>query len=801
MFSFLITVTAFCQNTAVYTISDFSKLLQSQVSPYLTPKNAATVARNVRSNDIYGSLAKRQAMRLYGTLCDSAITSLHRYYESDGTDTLLATCSSYIKKGDESGGTAVTLRDQLTSGLRWTWVTYKDKAIGCNGTDNCQKYDNHTVTTTNTDGARTASILTADLGAPFAELNTGSNLDASAWYQYKMQYTDGSTTWYSDAVSNPINTGSSVRDVTLTDIPLGPSGTTSRSIYRTEGQSSRSALSSATFKLVASIADNTTTTYNDAIADGSLTTNWSTSGKVSITPPKFKYITIHKERLFGANGPSANSYIYWSYAFKPDLFDVNDYDFVRIDDGDEITFLKPILGKLAIGKTNSITNFETQSNTDSEWRFYTYSFVGCPAPYSAVVSPLGIIYLSWDGVYVYNGEASELISDVVTSEVRDILVSNLNNAAGVYFQNEYQLAYTSEAGGGSDNDSVLVFDITRNSYAIDDKNINSYVIFDSGSDFGTLYSGSSLTDGKVLAHSTALSTLVLKLKSEFDAGTKDSITIDGTENEPTLSLGWGITINDSSLSGVTLDSVAYSSAIIDRPDTSGYWWSPAIQVNASNYDKLYWNEELGCCGNVTWAIRSAVSSSSVTADALSWSSEFGTPSGSDVSALTANEYLQLRLTESTTDITETPIVDRLNNFVVKLVYSRVGSSGETAINSLWESGYDDFGSPTMPKRLIFLNVYYSGTSGTMTVGYENDRGDIDQSFNIDLSISPTSSSTDQYFGTETNKVYKFLIPVNSTTNPTPVGRKFKFLISEGGITSWNVYRIDIGYAKEEYYED
>ena len=164
IFALLFLATNVCaQHTNVYIIDDFSKLLQSHVSPYILPKNAASVARNVRGNDEYGSLAKRPTLLDYCSLGNFSVTSLHRYYKSDDTKYLLGTGSSYIVKGDDDGGSATVLRDQLTSGARWDWVTYKDKAIGCNGTDNCQKYDGHTQTTANTDGSRSENVLTADL--------------------------------------------------------------------------------------------------------------------------------------------------------------------------------------------------------------------------------------------------------------------------------------------------------------------------------------------------------------------------------------------------------------------------------------------------------------------------------------------------------------------------------------------------------------------------------------------------------------------------------------------------------------
>lgn len=71
--------------------------------------------------------------------------------------------------------------------------------------------------------------------------------------------------------------------VSLSSVPLGPSGTTSRKVYRTAA-----AGASGTEKLVGTIADNTTTTFDDNVADGSLgavipTTNSANVVQVAVT--------------------------------------------------------------------------------------------------------------------------------------------------------------------------------------------------------------------------------------------------------------------------------------------------------------------------------------------------------------------------------------------------------------------------------------------------------------------------------------------------------------------------------------
>ena len=132
------------------------------------------------------------------------------------------------------------------------------------------------------------------------------------------------------------------------------------------------------------------------------------------------------------------------------------------DDGDEITGIHPQLGLPTIFKTNTIQKYLTEDTTTSNWRATDpFSFIGCPAPYSIATTPIGQIYLSRTGLQVFNGERSELISDVVTPDIEDISQSSLNEVAGVYFDNEYHLTYTSTAGGGGVNDTVLLLDTVR----------------------------------------------------------------------------------------------------------------------------------------------------------------------------------------------------------------------------------------------------------------------------------------------------------------------------------------------------
>jgi len=801
----LIPFNAYAQvsKNSVYTIESFDKLLNSHINPYLMPTGAAKEAFNVRANNQYGSLVKREKMLELGSCRSAAVKSIHRYYKSDDTKYTLTTASTFLDAIDDDG-VCTGLMSGLSDGKKWSWVTYKDIAVGMNGSNLAVKYDGHTLVTDNTDGARTAGDLAAELGAPFAELNTGTNLDASKWYQYKIAYYDGIVYKYSTARSNPILTGSSVRNITLTDIPIGATGTTSRIIYRIEGAASKAdAQADTSYFKVASIADNSTLTYNDAITDTTIATNaaptWSTvSAGTDATPPKGKLSLIHKERLIIANDPSGviggKSTVYWSDVLKPDYFiQSSEYELIRPDDGDEVTFIKNLLGILTIGKTNTIQKFYTDAAATANWSLSNpFSFVGNVAMYSAQNTIAGIVYLNRFGLYLFNGQSSELISDVVTAEIRDILETSFDEVEAIYHDNAYSLAYTSKETGVGQNDRVLILDMVRDAYTIDTKSISSFESFDSGTDFGTLYSGSSTVTGKIFAHTGAFNQLVYRYKSELEGGAVDTVVFGGTETAPTMEIGWGVTLDSLSFADVTLDSVSFGGDTIDRPTDPGYWYSPIVEVNAQSLDKLSWNETLGTYGEVIFEIRLASTSGGI-ASAV-FGADYSSPSGSDISGETVNNFLQLRAKMTTTDVTETPRLFVEDSFMIKMTYTKEGGNSETSIVSIWSSGYQNFDGSMNPKRIKEVQIYYEGTAGTLNFAYDNVQGNASGNFDIDLSIDPATDASDDYFGTSVENIYRYV----PSFLETPTGRYWQYTVTETGTEEWKIKRIVTIYDTQDY---
>jgi hypothetical protein len=167
---------------------------------------------------------------------------------------------------------------------------YRTIAGGASGAEKLLATISDNTTTTYQDtlpdsalGATVPGSNTAGVPAPgAASAAAGAAGSPNGAYRYQVTFVNaaGETTGGAEFTFTASST-----HVTLSSVPLGPSGTTSRKIYRTAA-----AGASGTEKLVGTIADNTTTTFDDNIADGSLgaaipTTNTANVVQVAVTAP------------------------------------------------------------------------------------------------------------------------------------------------------------------------------------------------------------------------------------------------------------------------------------------------------------------------------------------------------------------------------------------------------------------------------------------------------------------------------------------------------------------------------------
>lgn len=562
LLAFVYSSTALPQEVAkgkIFVLDDFSGGLATKPSPTALPVKFGTICNNIALERELRSLNKRSEIFSYGTADTSEeITSLHRLYLKDGTKVLLCTHGDELEKGTDTTGAFTNILDLTTADYRWQWVTWHNLAIGCDGY-------NAPVKTDGTDATY--------LGTAFCE-DAGSGAGPDGEYNYKVSFYTTSYEVIFDVASNNVTVVDN--DIDLSMIPIGPDtflgeSVTGRKIYRSDdgGAGTYNLLSNGT------IADNTTVILTDSDTDAVCDAEAAyPAGDATWTPPKGKLPVVHDNRLFFANDPTTAtdtgpSTIYHSKDGSHNCFENTDYFNIRKNDGDEITFTKNLLGKLCIGKTGTIQYLNTDGTDPSaDWSITDpISHIGCSTLYSATNTPLGIAYLRWDGLYIFNGQNSKLISDIITPTIKDISKTFFDEAWGEFADNVLYLAYASQEGGK--NDRVLKYDIITKAYSIDIIDINCFEVFGSGSDWGDLYAGSS-TDGEVYTY-TESSTLKLS-HSTFDdfAGTFDDMRYipvvgGGNPQKAILELAWDVTIDG--MSNEVLDKDSYQVLLLQGNGT------------------------------------------------------------------------------------------------------------------------------------------------------------------------------------------------------------------------------------------
>jgi hypothetical protein len=187
--------------------------------------------------------------------------------------------------------TPVTIYTGLTANKKCTFAVLNDKLFISNGFDDVLVYDGSYV---------------YEMGAPLARnLNEAGSLTGD--YFYAITYTVDGVELVTGAVSNTVTVSSERIDVTL---PIGPTGTTQRHLYRTIA-------GGTDLYQCHNINNNTTTTFTDNVGDGNL---GSGIPSVNSEAPKPKFITVKDERLVGVGVSRRPNYLYYSETEIESLF-------------------------------------------------------------------------------------------------------------------------------------------------------------------------------------------------------------------------------------------------------------------------------------------------------------------------------------------------------------------------------------------------------------------------------------------------------------------------------------------------
>ena len=717
------------QQRIVYTINEFRNI-NRKIKQELLPKEIGYTAINIRYDTELGSISKRGNRGTYGsmtTLGTSKVMSNYRYYKnSDSTKKLIISYETTLKLGNDTAGTFANIKTGLTTDLFHYFLTYKDLCFIGNGTDANMCYDGTTVEEM---GVPVPTAPTLALGA--AGVLTGA-------YYYKViyqidDYQDGNAS-VASAVINP-----SAQKVTVTIPVSANTRVTDRKIYRTLKGGS-------VYYELTTVADNTTLTYTDNTEDGDLGTTQAPSDYSG--PGVYTQPSLHRSRVWWVGNSTYKSRVIFcdvrSGTSYPDVYPALNFLDIGKDDGDTLlACVEDNFGQQMAIKQNSIRKIHTDSTDPKGWEIgRVISVQGCCAKKTIVPTPYGIIYLTRYGeskkrLVVFNGQTLEGKWDDIEPILTSIKENRLDEITGWYHNGSYHLAYADPESGNIYNDRELIIDLERGTFTIDKKNISSYGSWNSGTDAGELYTGTSDTTGLLHNEDFVNWDIVMSTKAQLDAGTFGNFAESGgTEVLPTAILKALTTHPGAKLISASSAVISTLTGIDDTIMPSGGYTSAVLDLNGRNLRYLYWNETLAAGGNCTFYIR--VGTTPAACKAASWNGPYTTPGGSDISGVTASDYIQFKfnLWQTVTTIANYAgtYLSLSSGYLVKINASN--TKAETSIEFDWVSGWLD---------MYDLGANYKRTRKRMRsvrINFERTVGELgDLVFTYYLNGSTTVSKT------------------------------------------------------------
>lgn len=278
---------------------------------------------------------------------------IYTRHDNDGSETMCVFAGSDLRTW--SGSTFVTVasaQSVFTAGNRVAATEFQNYLFMGNGGVTPYKYDGSEFTR--------HGVYAPETTATVASAATGASLSSGASYTYRFTFVNSQLVEgdLGPAVTHVV-AANSMGNAALTSIPTAAQswGVDARRIYRTEDGGS-------TFKLLATLSDNSTTSYEDAIDDSALGANAPTDNGV---PPLYSVCVYHQNRLF-VNDPANPNLVWYSELNEP--FTFKSTNFIRIGDksGKLVETMAVYENSVVVGTSNNYIEMIYMPSTDpTEW--------------------------------------------------------------------------------------------------------------------------------------------------------------------------------------------------------------------------------------------------------------------------------------------------------------------------------------------------------------------------------------------------------------------------------------------------
>jgi hypothetical protein len=203
---------------------------------------------------------------------------------------------------------------------------------------------------------------------------------------------------------------------------------------------------------------------------------WTGTGDATAmtVPPNLtraKFVTQYENYCILANvyvdGVAYPSRWYWSTINTIDTWAGADWIASSQNDGQQITGCSRLGDALVIFKERKIFKYIFTGDRDVPFvGIQTASSVGCVAPWSIQEVDNGLVFLSYDGLYFFDGNNSFKLSYRINRTFIGLNRAKFTNAVSCVQKdkNKYMIAVTTS--GQAENDKVIVWDYFNNAFSI-----------------------------------------------------------------------------------------------------------------------------------------------------------------------------------------------------------------------------------------------------------------------------------------------------------------------------------------------
>ena len=454
----------------IYQIPFFDGGVHTKSSSHIIGDNESPSALNVDTED-NGSVRTRYGSTAltHQTLGTGTWYGLTTFQPMNANSQLVGWYGSAMVR--YSGGTFVTIPSSEGVFTQATNVVYDsyDGYLFMSDGGTPYKYNGTEFTRHGIEVPSAALVTTAAT----AGANTGI-------YMYKFAFVNSMSVGGDVGSAVTINFGATSSIASITGIPTAPIsyGINARYVYRTKTGGS-------VYYYLATISDNTTTTYKDEALDTTLTELAPTDqGK----PPNYIKIRAHKERLFLVDSTDPAT-VQYSEIGNPYVVKVLNFEDIGLGVG-KIKMLAVSSDGVIVGKNNSETWLLYLADNDpTNWQVLKSNsaygsncgfninyedkvfFLGCIGD-----SPMGFVTLK--GLSLVNepvrtdisATITDLLSFRIEDQINDIARTYLDKITGVHFNNKIYVTFTD--ANATANNKMFVYDYQRRN---ESRDIGSWV--------------------------------------------------------------------------------------------------------------------------------------------------------------------------------------------------------------------------------------------------------------------------------------------------------------------------------------